>query len=65
MTPQRLVEKPQIDSKSLKLWQAPEGELGLSDPAAWEKASAFMKDMGLIQMAVQPTDLYTNDFVAR
>ena len=53
-----------IFDESLKLWQAPEAELGLSDPAAWAKAATFMKDMGLIQTPVEPADLYTNDFVA-
>jgi NitT/TauT family transport system substrate-binding protein len=54
-----------IFDESLKLWQASEEELGLSDPDTWAKAATFMKDMGLIQNTVEPTDLYTNDFVAR
>jgi NitT/TauT family transport system substrate-binding protein len=54
-----------IFDESLKLWQASDAELGLSDPAAWANAATFMKEIGLIQSAVQPTDLYTNDFVAR
>ncbi len=54
-----------IFDESLKLWQASDAELGLSDPAAWAKAATFMKDMGLIQTEVEPADLYTNDFVAR
>jgi NitT/TauT family transport system substrate-binding protein len=48
---------------SLKLWQAEAGQLGRSDPASWEKAAGFMKQMGLIQSAVNPSDLYSNDFV--
>jgi len=52
-----------IFDESLKLWQSPAGELGLSDPAAWSKAAAFMKEMGLIQTAVTPADLFTNEFV--
>ena len=52
-----------IFDESLKLWQAPAAELGRSDPAAWEKAATFMKEMGLIQNEVNPNDLYTNDFV--
>lgn len=48
---------------SLKLWQAEAGQLGRSDPASWEKAAGFMKQMGLIQSEVNPADLYTNDFV--
>jgi len=52
-----------IFDESLKLWQAPAAELGRSDPAAWEAAAKFMKDMGLIQTSVNPNDLYTNDFI--
>ena len=52
-----------IFDESLKLWQAPAAELGRSDPAAWEAAAKFMKDMGLIQTEVNPNDLYTNDFI--
>jgi ABC-type nitrate/sulfonate/bicarbonate transport system substrate-binding protein len=37
--------------------------LGRSDPAAWEAAAKFMKDMGLIQTEVKPSDLYTNEFI--
>jgi NitT/TauT family transport system substrate-binding protein len=54
-----------IFDESLKLWQATELELGLSDPAAWEEAARFMKEMGLIQTEVVATDLYTNEFLAR
>jgi NitT/TauT family transport system substrate-binding protein len=54
-----------IFDESLKLWQAPEAELGLSDPDAWAKAATFMQEMGLIQSAVQPADLYTNEFVGQ
>jgi NitT/TauT family transport system substrate-binding protein len=52
-----------IFDESLKLWQADAAMLGRSDPAAWEKAAAFMKQMGLIQTAVTPADLFTNEFV--
>ncbi len=52
-----------IFDESLKLWQAPADQLGLSDPAAWEQAALFMKDMGLIQTEVVAADLFTNDFV--
>jgi NitT/TauT family transport system substrate-binding protein len=52
-----------IFDDSLKLWQASDTDLGVSDPAAWAKAATFMKDMGLIQTPVTPTDLYTNEFV--
>jgi NitT/TauT family transport system substrate-binding protein len=54
-----------IFDESVKLWQASADELGVSDPAAWEKAAQFMLDMGLIQTAVNATDLYTNQFVAK
>jgi NitT/TauT family transport system substrate-binding protein len=52
-----------IFDESLKLWQADAADLGRSDPAAWEKAVNFMKDMSLIQTDVKPEDLYTNEFV--
>ncbi len=53
-----------IFDESLKLWQATDDELGLSDAASWEKAAQFMKEMGLIQVDVAATDLFTNEFVA-
>ncbi len=43
-----------IFDESLKLWQADAADLGRSDPAAWEKAAHFMKDMSLIQTDVKP-----------
>lgn len=52
-----------IFDESLKLWQAPDEELGLSEPPAWQAAAAFMQEMGLIQVPVDPAALYTNDFV--
>ncbi len=52
-----------IFDESVKLWQAPEDQLGLSDPQAWAAAAVFMKEMGLIQTAVDPADLFTNEFV--
>ncbi len=54
-----------IFDESVRLWQADAAELGRSDPAAWAKAAEFMKQMGLIQQAVNPEDLYTNEFVGR
>jgi NitT/TauT family transport system substrate-binding protein len=54
-----------IFDESLKLWQASDAELGLSDPSAWARAATFMENMGLIQSPVEPTDLFTNDFLAR
>jgi len=52
-----------IFDESLKLWQASDAELGRSDPAAWDVAAKFMKAMGLIQTDVNPSELYTNEFV--
>jgi len=52
-----------IFDESLKLWEASEAELGRSDPAAWDIAAKFMKEMGLIQTDVDPNNLYTNDFI--
>ncbi|OIO93451.1 MAG: hypothetical protein AUK03_08235 [Anaerolineae bacterium CG2_30_64_16] len=54
-----------IFDESLKLWQADTVELGHSDPAAWATAAEFMKQMGLIQQAVNPDELYTNEYVRR
>lgn len=52
-----------IFDESLKLWQAEVADLGLSDPQAWANAVTFMKDMGLIQVDVDPASLFTNEFV--
>lgn len=52
-----------IFDESLTLWQSDAADLGRSDPEAWSKAAAFMKQMGLIQTAVAPADLFTNEFV--
>jgi NitT/TauT family transport system substrate-binding protein len=52
-----------IFDESLKLWQAPTASLGVSDPAAWQKAAEFMQKMGLIQTPVNTADLFTNQFV--
>jgi ABC-type nitrate/sulfonate/bicarbonate transport system substrate-binding protein len=52
-----------IFDESLKLWQAPAAELGRSDPDSWATAAKFMKAMGLIQADVNPSDLYTNEFI--
>lgn len=54
-----------IFDESLKLWQAPDAELGVSDAESWAQAAQFMKEMGLIQVDVAVTDLFTNEFVAR
>lgn len=52
-----------IFDESLKLWQADPAELGRSDPDAWANAATFMQRMGLIQSAVDPATLFTNEFV--
>lgn len=52
-----------IFDASLDLWQAAPGELGRSDPEAWQAASEFMLDMGLIDAQLDPGSLYTNEFV--
>jgi NitT/TauT family transport system substrate-binding protein len=54
-----------IFDESVKLWQAEPGTLGLSDPAAWAQAATFMKQTGLIQTAVKPEDLFTNQFAQK
>ena len=54
-----------IFDESLKLWQADPAALGVSDPAMWQQAATFMKQTGLIDQAVMPEDLYTNQFVAQ
>ncbi len=54
-----------IFDESLKLWQASDEELGISDPLIWQKGAEFMAEMGLIQTAVAAEDLFTNDFVGQ
>lgn len=54
-----------IFDESLKLWHAGDQELGLSDPAVWQKGAQFMAAMGLVQTAVDPAGLYTNEFVGK
>jgi NitT/TauT family transport system substrate-binding protein len=51
-----------IFDASLDLWQVPPDRLGYSDPQAWEQAAAFMLEMGLIDTAVNPEEVYTNEF---
>jgi NitT/TauT family transport system substrate-binding protein len=51
-----------IFDASLDLWQAPEGGLGRSDAMAWQEASQFMADMGLVSQAVPVDELFTNQF---
>jgi NitT/TauT family transport system substrate-binding protein len=63
---------PEIDDESaplqravleaaLKFWQA--DVLGRSDPAAWAASEAFMRQVGLIDAEIDPSTLFTNDFV--
>jgi NitT/TauT family transport system substrate-binding protein len=52
-----------IFDASLALWRADDAELGLSDPAAWQEASDFMSEMGLIDSDVPSEGIFTNQFV--
>ncbi len=54
-----------IFDASLELWQAKPEELGVSDPEAWRKAEAFMREMGLIQGDVVVDELYSNAFLPK
>ena len=52
-----------IFDASLDLWRAGEDDIGRSDPAAWQEASAFMRQMGLIDVDVPVDGIFTNQFV--
>jgi NitT/TauT family transport system substrate-binding protein len=52
-----------IFDASLDLWWAGADEIGRSDPAAWQGASAFMRQMGLIDVDVPVDGIFTNQFV--
>ncbi len=52
-----------IFDASLELWQVDDAELGRSDPAAWQEASEFMRQMGLIDSDVPSEGIFTNQFV--
>jgi NitT/TauT family transport system substrate-binding protein len=52
-----------IFDASLDLWRAGEDDIGLSDPAAWQEASAFMRQMGLVDADVPVDGIFTNQFV--
>lgn len=55
-----------IFDASLPLWTPQEGDaLGHSDPLQWEKAEAFMREMGLLDRHVDVSNIVTNDFVKR
>jgi NitT/TauT family transport system substrate-binding protein len=47
--------------ESLNFWRA--DVLGRSDPAAWAASEAFMRQVGLIDAEIDPSTLFTNDFV--
>ncbi len=51
-----------IFDASVDLWRT-DGVLGMSDPARWAEAAAFMEAAGLIPAGVDPTTLYTNQFI--
>ena len=51
-----------IFDASVALWRT-DGVLGMSDPARWAEAAAFMEAAGLIPAGVDPTTLYTNQFI--
>lgn len=53
-----------IFDESLKLWQSDAATLGMSDPAVWDRAAKFMRQMGLIQIDVVPAELFTNEFAS-
>jgi len=46
---------------SVDLWAT--DKVGLSDEAAWQAAADFMKEAGLVSVALKASDLYTNQFV--
>jgi NitT/TauT family transport system substrate-binding protein len=52
-----------IFDASLDLWRAGEAEIGRSDPTAWQEASTFMRQMGLIDADVPVDGIFTNQFV--
>lgn len=52
-----------IFDASLALWQVTAEELGRTDTAAWQQATEFMSDMGLISQAVPVEGIFTNEFV--
>ena len=47
--------------ESLDYWQA--DVLGRSDPAGWAASEAFMRQIGLIDVELDPDALFTNDYV--
>lgn len=53
-----------IFDASLALWQT-DDTLGMADPVRWAAAAKFMEQAGLIPAGVDPTTLYTNQFIPR
>jgi NitT/TauT family transport system substrate-binding protein len=47
--------------ESLAFWQAE--VLGRSDPAAWAASEAFMRQIGLIDVGIDSSTLFSNDFL--
>jgi NitT/TauT family transport system substrate-binding protein len=52
-----------IFDASLALWRIGEDEIGRSDPAAWQEASEFMREVGLIDVDVPVEGIFSNQFV--
>lgn len=52
-----------IFDASLDLWRVDNAAIGRSDPAAWQQAAQFMREMGLIEVDVPVDALFTNQFV--
>ncbi len=49
-------------AEAINLWRA--DTLGVSDPAAWQAAVRFMEEMGMVDVKVNPEQLFTNRFVS-
>ncbi|MEA3335918.1 MAG: ABC transporter substrate-binding protein [Chloroflexota bacterium] len=58
----RAINRAVFDA-TLEMWQASAEDLGQSDPQSWQEAAEFMLEVGLIDRAVVPEDLFTNQFV--
>ena len=46
---------------ALRFWQA--DELGRSDPAAWQASLDFMREIGMVEGAIDVESLYSNEFL--
>jgi NitT/TauT family transport system substrate-binding protein len=46
---------------ALRFWQAE--KLGYSDPAAWQASLDFMREIGMVEGAVEVGQLYSNEFI--